>query len=229
MRAILLAAGFGTRLRPLTEKIPKCLVPIKGRPLLDIWLDNLIKNNIKPCLVNTHYLAKHVEHFIESSDYIDNVMLSHEEILLGTAATLTKNLDYFEGEDGMLIHADNYSLFCIRKFVEAHYKRPKDCFITALGFRTENPSACGIFRVNKDNIAIEFQEKNSKNIGNLANAAVYILSNEFQEIFKRDFSGAIDFSSEVLPSFVKNIFVHETKELFLDIGTTDNYIKANKS
>lgn len=229
MRAILLAAGFGTRLMPLTEKMPKCLVPIKGRPLLDIWLENLIKNNVKPCLINTHYLAEKVEYFIESSAYVDNVRLSHEEIILGTAATLAKNLDFFDGDDGMLIHADNYSKFSIENFVEAHYKRPKSCLITALAFRTENPSACGIYSVDNDNVVVDFQEKKSKYIGNLANAAVYILSKEFQEIFKRDYSNAVDFSNDVLPNFIKKIYVYETKELFIDIGTKSNYIKANLS
>ena len=229
MRAILLAAGFGSRLRPITDKTPKCLVPINGRPLLDIWLEVLIKNDVKPCLVNTHYLAKKVQNYIESSAYTEHVLLSHEEIILGTAGTLAKNIDYFESGDGMLIHADNYSQFSIKEFVEAHYQRPKECIITALAFRTDNPSACGIFKINKDNIAIEFQEKNNIDIGNLANAAVYILSSEFIEIFKRDFSDTNDFSSEVLPNFIKKIFVHETKELFLDIGTIDNYIKANES
>lgn len=67
MKAILLAAGFGTRLRPLTNHLPKCLVPIHGKPLLEIWLERLVAVGISACLVNTHYLADQVEDFIASS------------------------------------------------------------------------------------------------------------------------------------------------------------------
>mgnify|MGYP003956646267 CR=1 FL=1 len=65
MRAMLLAAGLGTRLQPITDKIPKCLVPIKGKPLLQIWLERLAQVGIGPFLINTHYLAEQVEAFIE--------------------------------------------------------------------------------------------------------------------------------------------------------------------
>ena len=64
MKAILLAAGFGTRLRPLTNNIPKCLVPIKGKALLEIWLDKLSDVGVKDFLINTHYLPEKVESFI---------------------------------------------------------------------------------------------------------------------------------------------------------------------
>ena len=64
MKTILLAAGFGKRLMPLTKDIPKCLVPIKGVPLLDIWLTRLVEFNLGPFLVNTHYLSSQVEAFI---------------------------------------------------------------------------------------------------------------------------------------------------------------------
>ena len=110
MRAILLAAGFGTRLMPLTANIPKCLVPIKGRPLLDYWLDRLTQAGIGPFLINTHYLSEHVAAFIQSSVYRDQVTLVNEAKLLGTAGTLIANLGYFGGKDGLLIHADNYCL-----------------------------------------------------------------------------------------------------------------------
>ena len=69
MKAILLAGGIGSRLRPITATIPKCLVPIHGQPLLDIWLEQLTAHDIGPFLVNTHYLPKQVEDFVEQSLY----------------------------------------------------------------------------------------------------------------------------------------------------------------
>jgi len=104
MKALLLAAGYGTRLRPLTEHLPKCLVPIKGQPLLGIWLEHLDAAGCGPFLVNTHYRAEQVAAFIEASPFRAQVTLTHEKHLLGTAATLLGNLDFFGGEDGLLIH-----------------------------------------------------------------------------------------------------------------------------
>ena len=75
MRAILLAAGLGTRLQPITNNTPKCLVPINGTPLLQIWLERLTAAGMGPFLVNTHYLADMVTAFVEGSTFKKNVLL----------------------------------------------------------------------------------------------------------------------------------------------------------
>ena len=67
MKALLLAAGLGTRLRPLTDRTPKCLVPVLGKPLLEYWLDMLLGGGIAEVLVNTHHLAEQVEAYREAS------------------------------------------------------------------------------------------------------------------------------------------------------------------
>ena len=159
MRAILLAAGYGTRLRPLTNTIPKCLVPINGRPLLEIWLERLTDAGIGPCLINTHFLAEQVDEFVRSSRYRDKVTLVHEERLLGTAGTLIANLDYFRLEDGLLIHADNYCLADFTAFAEAHVQRPADCVMTMMTFRSDSPSSCGIVELDEDGVVVGFHEK----------------------------------------------------------------------
>ena len=107
-RAILLAAGLGTRLRPLTLKMPKCMVDINGKPLLGNWLTKLENAGCEAVLINTHYLAEAVV------DYINNlqkgtmdIRIVQERELLGTAGTLIKNQNFFGKETGVLIHADN--------------------------------------------------------------------------------------------------------------------------
>ena len=94
MRAMLLAAGYGTRLRPLTNSIPKCLVPINGKPLLQIWLERLTAADIGPFVINTHHLAEQVRAFIAASPYRNEVTLVHEPELCGTAGTLIANLGF---------------------------------------------------------------------------------------------------------------------------------------
>ena len=228
MRALLLAAGLGTRLRPLTDTIPKCLVPIKGQPLLGIWLKRLTQSGISQFMINTHYLARQVETFIEESPYRDSVTLVHEHELSGTAGTLIANLDFFQGEDGLLIHADNYCLADLKAFQQAHQDRPTECLMTMMTFRTNYPYMCGIVELDERGVVIGFHEKVDQPPGNLANGAVYILSAELISLMGSEFSAVTDFSTEVLDRFLGRIFSYQTLEAFLDIGTQETYEKANK-
>ena len=76
MKALLLAAGLGTRLKPLTDIWPKCLMPIKGRPLLEYWLDTLQKLSINDVIVNTHYFSEYVKEFIEQTQFKNRVSIT---------------------------------------------------------------------------------------------------------------------------------------------------------
>src|SRR5688572_30374554 len=106
MRALLLAGGLGTRLRPLTDRIPKCLVPIHGKPLLEYWLDLLFQGGVETALVNTHYLPEPVRAFVEASHWRDRITLVHEDVLLGTGGTVLRNREFFGGEAFIVAHAD---------------------------------------------------------------------------------------------------------------------------
>ena len=228
MKAILLSAGLGNRLRPLTEKIPKCLVPINGKPILQIWLERLSVENIGPFLINTHYLPKQVNDFVSSSAFSSQISLVNEDSLLGTAGTLIKNIDFFNQKDGLLIHADNYCLADLKEFIIAHEKRPKKCLMTMMTFQTSTPSTCGIVEIDSDKVVIGFHEKVNNPPGNLANGAIYILSNELLKTLKNEMSRISDFSLDLLPKLIGKIFTYETSELFIDIGTNESYKKANR-
>lgn len=227
MRTILLAAGFGKRLMPLTKDIPKCLVPIKGVPLLEIWLTRLAEFNLGPFLINTHYKSNQVESYVKGSQYSNKVTIANESLLMGTAGTLVKNLDFFQGEDGLLIHSDNYCMANFNAFIDAHQNRPKECLLTMMTFRTNNPSACGIIKLNQKGIVTQFYEKVTNPPGNLANGAIYILSAELLVTIKKELSEAKDFSTEILNHLIGRIFTYETREIFIDIGTPEAYKKAN--
>jgi mannose-1-phosphate guanylyltransferase len=227
MRALLLAAGLGTRLRPLTSTIPKCLVPIKGQPLLDIWLDKLTRASIGPFLVNTHYLAEVVEAHVKASRYRDRVNLVHERELRGTAGTLIANLEFFQDEDGLLVHADNYCTADFRAFVRAHHERPPECLMTMMTFRTDDPPACGIVEIDARGVVVGFHEKVAAPPGNLANGAIYLLSRDLMHVFATEFAGVKDFSTEVLPRLIGRVYSHETNRVLSDIGTQRMYEHVN--
>ena len=227
MRAMLLAAGLGTRLRPLTDTIPKCLVPIKGRALLGVWLDRLSQVGVGPFLINTHYLPEQVQAFVASSPYRDKITLSHEKELLGTAGTLIANLQFFEGKDGILIHADNYCLTDFEGFIQAHSKRPSCCLMTMMTFRSDNPQSCGIVELDGRGIVVGFHEKIEKPPSNLANGAVYLLSAELLKLLDTKLNSVTDFSTQVLQHLIGRIYTYESREFFIDIGTPEAYRRAN--
>ena len=229
MRALLLAAGFGTRLRPMTYTIPKCLVTIKGKPLLEIWLERLTHAGIDNFLINTHYLPEKVVDYINTSKYSAQVCLVYEDNLQGTAGTLLNNLNFFKGEDGLFIHADNYCLADFVAFQNAHFMRPKECLLTMMTFRSDNPSSCGVVELDERGIVIGFHEKIINPPTNLANGAVYIFSAEFLNLYIEKFNFATDFSTEILSLLVGKIYSYETTEVFLDIGTPESYAKANSN
>jgi mannose-1-phosphate guanylyltransferase len=192
-----------------------------------VWLDRLTRAGIGPFLINTHYMAERVRAFIASSPHRDQVTLVHEETLLGTAGTLIANLGFFSGQDGLLIHADNYCLADFRAFVHAHERRPSFCVMTMMTFRAGAPSSCGIVELDARGVVVGFHEKVANPPGNLANGAVYILSAELLRSMTSELSTAKDFSTEVLPKLIGRVFTYETSEIFLDIGTPEAYSKAN--
>ena len=228
MRTFLLAAGLGTRLSPLTYNIPKCLVSIKGLPLLGIWLKRLTEANIGPFLINTHYLPEQVEAFIKASPYYEQVTLINEIELKGTAGSLIANLDFFQGEEGLIIHADNYCLADFTAFQRAHINRPAECLMTMMTFRTNNPSSCGIVKLDERGIVSDFYEKVDQPPGNLANGAIYILTPELLKKLGTDYHESKNFSTEIISRFIGQIYSYETLEIFIDIGNEDNYNKANR-
>jgi mannose-1-phosphate guanylyltransferase len=226
MRALLLAAGLGTRLRPITDTTPKCLVSIGNKPLLQIWLERLSEAGIGPFLINTHYLADQVRTFVEESPFQKRIKLVHEINLLGTAGTLIENLDFFQGEDVMLIHADNYCLADLTAFERAHMNRPLGCVMTMMTFRTDDPSSCGIVNCDERGVVIEYHEKVDNPPSNLANAAVYILTpaviNFIGGIRKEVSKDVIDFSTEVLPHLIDRIYTFHNEVYHRDIGNIES-------
>jgi len=229
MKTILLAAGFGTRLRPLTDTLPKCLVPIKGKPLLEVWLERLMYAGLNDFIINTHYLAEQVEFFINNSPFKNNCTLKNEVELLGTAGTLLANLEFIGQDECLLVHADNYCLADFKEFQNAHKNRPSNCLMTMMTFRTLDPSSCGIVEIDKESIVIAFHEKVNNPPGNLANGAIYILSSELINIIKERFMMVTDFSTEIIPNFLGRINTYETNRNFIDIGTIEALAKANEN
>ena len=228
MKALLLAAGLGTRLRPITYSIPKCLVPINGKPLIEYWLDMFYKYKFSSVMVNLHYLPDQVLSYLRESPYCNYVETVYEEKLLGTAGTLLKNKNFFEEDTIFFAHGDNLSIFDMNSFVEAHQSRPIDCEITMMTFKTDAPKSCGVVELDQNFIVRGFHEKIEEPPGNLANGAVYILEPSVFDFLISLGKEKIDFSTEVLPAYLGRIFTFFNGQYHRDIGTLDSYLKAKQ-
>jgi mannose-1-phosphate guanylyltransferase len=221
MKALLLAAGLGTRLKPLTDIWPKCLMPIRGRPLLEYWLGILHNSGINDVLVNTHYFSKYVEEFLGQSHFSNWVSSVYEIELLGTAGTIRNNIDFCKDSTILLAHADNWTCCDFSDFLQYHHnKRPKGTVMTMMTFTCPNPSTCGIVELDCNGVVVEFHEKVKNPPSKLANAAVYLIEPEVVEWIKKH-SKVTDFSTEVLPQFVGKIATWENKKIHRDIGTIE--------
>jgi len=228
MRAVLLAAGYGTRLRPITDHLPKCLVRIGEKPLLDYWLEMLTGAGVEKTLVNTHYLPEMVKNHITNSPFTSNVIIVHEHVILGTAGTLLRNKAFIASESVMLIHADNLSLFDVNAFIHAYEERGEGIDITMMTFTTDAPSTCGIVDLDQQGVVRGFYEKVENPPGNLANAAVYILSPTVIEFITSLGKEVIDFSTEILPNFIGRINTFHNGVYHRDIGTIESLEVARK-
>lgn len=227
MNALLLSAGYGKRLWPLTKNKPKCLIDIfEGENLLNLWIKKLIKLNVKKIIVNTHFKDNLIRNFIKQSKYKKKIQISYEKKILGTAGTLFKHKNLLKNNDLILIHSDNYCEDSLVKFLKAHQSRPKNCMISMLTFRTDNPKSCGIVKVDKKKIVKEFHEKKNYYKGNLANGAIYVISKKIYSDLKN--KKYFDFSKEVIPQYLNRIMSHETKSFYIDIGTPKNLKKTKK-
>ena len=220
LRALLLAAGFGTRLKPITNNLPKCLVEISGKPLLGRWILQLEALGCDSILLNTHYLSNLVMNYLNS--FPKNrlkINTSYEEKLKGTAGTLFDNIDFFEGYTGILLHADNVTNFDLRNLLKAHENRPKQCLLTMLTFNCDKPKNAGIIEKDSNDILVAFHEKVENPPSNCANAAIYIFDAEFIAWIKQLNFKPYDFSVDIIPLLLGKIFTYHTNDVYLDIGT----------
>jgi mannose-1-phosphate guanylyltransferase len=228
MRALLLAAGFGTRLRPLTDTVPKAMVDIAGRPLLDRWLAMLFTGGIERVLVNTHYLPPVIERYVRSSPWSGAVDLVDEPALLGTGGTLLANRPWFGQGPLLVTHGDNASDLDIAAFIEAHAGRPPNVMATMALFRTDSPSSCGIVVMDGERVIREFHEKKPDPPGNLANAAAFIFEPEIFAHLVAAGKGVIDLSAEIIPKLLGRIQGFEIDGYHRDIGTPESLEMARR-
>jgi mannose-1-phosphate guanylyltransferase len=225
VKAFLLAAGVGSRLRPVTDTIPKCMVAIDGRPLIDIWLDAFDAAGVEEVLVNLHYLPDAVRHHLAARTGSSAVRTVFEPELLGSAGTLAANRHWVDGEEMFLAcYADNLTDFDLRSLIQAHQEHGAIATLTA--FHSERPSAGGGMELDAAGMVIGFTEKPNRPVSDLVNAGMYAFHpGVLDEIGGRR---PRDIGCDLLPRLVGRARAIPVEGYFRDIGTIDAYQRAQQ-
>ncbi len=232
MKTFLLAAGLGTRLKPYTDTLPKCLIPIAGKPLLEIWFDHLRQFGVRDVLINTHHHAEQVTTFVQHYGFChDNMRIAihHEPVLLGSAGTLWYCRDFVDSqEDFMIIYADNLTNMNLQRFRDFHKTCRKSGAVLTMGlFHAPHPSACGIAEVDSNGRILDFEEKPEAPRSDLANAGIYMTSSEIFRYFPKMPSSpsgeVLDFGHHILPRLSGKMYGYPISGYLRDIGTLESY------
>ncbi len=225
MKAFLLAAGVGSRLRPITDATPKCMLVIEDRPLLDIWLDAFDRAGVHEVLVNLHHLPDAVRGHLAARAAPPAVRTFFEPELLGSAGTLLANRRWVDGEEFFLAcYADNLTDFDLRSLIGIH--RDHDAIATLAVFHSQQPSAGGVVELDAVGRVIGFVEKPSEPVSDLTNAGMYAFHpSVLDEI---DGEPPNDIGYDLLPRLVGRARAVPVEGYFRDIGSTDAYRRARE-
>jgi len=228
MKAVILCAGEGERLRPLTLTTPKPLLPIGGRPLVDHTIDWLRDHGVTELFINLHHLGERIEsHLGDGARFGVHITYSHETVIQGTAGGLRAfkhRLDgpFFVVYGDVLTHLDLDRL-------RADHERTGGIG-TLVAQRTGRPHDCDILEVDETRrITALHRAPGSFAYGDLGSAALYLLEPEILAFIPQ--GGAPDFVADVFSRALgagKRLYAYESDEELLDIGTPERYEDAQR-
>ncbi len=234
MKAFLLAAGKGTRLKPYTSVIPKCLIPIHGKPLLEIWIDLLERCGVSEILINTHHHADKVEHFLKriNPKVKPDITTLYEKELLGSGGTIWANSEVVINEKSFLIiYADNLTTIDIGRMIRQHeYYNALGGILTMGLIHAPVPQECGIVTLDNNQKIVSFIEKPDNPTSDLANGGIYVVAPEIFSFFPdnciKQTDSICDLAFHLFPQLVGKMYGYEIKEYLRDIGTIESYDAA---
>jgi mannose-1-phosphate guanylyltransferase len=223
LKAFLLAGGHGTRLRPLTDSIAKCLVPIQGRPLLDIWLDLCAHSGITDVLINLHARSQDIERHLKRKNSPVSVRLIHEERLLGSAGTLAANRNWIGSDPAFwILYSDVLTNTNLRRMSEFHSAHGD---LATLGlYQVPDPSRCGVTITDHRGVIVEFEEKPQIPRSNWVFSGLMVAGAGLFDLIPPCIPADIAF--HVLPRLLGRMRAYPITDYLLDIGTLANYERA---
>ena len=231
IKAMVMSAGVGSRLDPLTKFVPKPLVPIANRPVMDILFEKLASIGVKDVICNTYYLADKIIERYENNNSGINFNYIKEETLSGTAGGVKKCQSFFDKDSCFLVlSADGLSDADFKKGIEIHRNSNAIATIGIKRIPAEDVSHFGVVVTDENGFITEFQEKPSVKLAksNFINTGIYIFDYKiFDYIPENTF---YDFAKNVFPKLLKEHVINtfEVAEYWSDIGTLEQYKQSTQ-
>ena len=229
VKAVILAGGFGTRLRPLSCTRPKLLFPIGNKPLLDWTLKNLSKSDVDEVILAVNYMAEAFIHRYGTTAYGMKLHYSRETVPLGTGGPLKKAEDLIGHEEPFLaLNGDIFTTIDYAEVVKKH--KENDAIATIMLYEVEDPSRYGTVELTKNNRVVRFVEKPAKGKApsHLINAGIYVLEPEILDYIPT--GQRVSIEREVFPKLAtkKKLYAYNFEGLWMDIGRHEDYLRANQ-
>lgn len=226
MKAFLLAGGHGTRLRPLTDSVPKCLAPIRGEPLLDIWLDLCAGSGITEVLINLHAHSQVIERHLQRTKPPVSVRLIREDRLLGSAGTVAANRSWIGSDAAFwILYSDVLTNTNLRRMREFHSRHGG---VATLGlYQVPDPSRCGVALTDDAGFITEFEEKPQTPRSNWVFSGIMVAGSHLFDWIPPWVPA--DIALHVLPRLLGKMRAYRIHDYLLDIGTLPNYHKAQST
>lgn len=234
-RAIVLAAGKGERLAGITKEIPKPMIEIKSKPILEYNIEWLKKNNINEIYINLHHLPDMIKNYFGNGNkWGVKITYSYEPELLGTAGGVKKmarelfvSSYQLSDEAFLVLYGDNFYDYNLKELMDFHLKRGG---IATIGlYRKEGDlSQSGVVVLNEDGLVVRFIEKpkGGKTGSNLVNTGMYILEPEILSFIPDGFS---DFGKDIFPELIKSrmpVYGYIMQGVLIPVDTVELYQAA---
>ena len=229
MKAVVMAGGEGSRLRPLTIRRPKPMVPIVGKPVMEHILNLLKRHGITEVVVTVQYLASSIEDYFGNGSQLGmHITYSREDVPLGTAGSV-KNAEEQLTEPFLVISGDALTDYNLTEFI--NYHNEKKSMATLLLAHVHNPLEYGVIITNEDGHIAQFLEKPSwgEVFSDTINTGIYMLDPKIFSYFEKN--KQFDFSQELFPMMLKKgdpIYGYVAQSgYWCDVGNLSEYMRAN--
>jgi len=222
VKAVLLVGGMGTRLRPLTYRLPKPLLPVMGKPLIMHVIDS-IPREVDEVVVPVSYKKDVMEEYLLKSKPKRKITLVDEPKPMGTGGAVKNVEDHIDGQF-LVINGDSISSLDIGKFIKFH-RRKKGIASISL-WPVDDPTPYGVVDLDKDARIRRFQEKPKREeaFSNLINAGAYALEHEVLEYIGKGF---VSMEREVFPKILdKGMYGMKFDGYWIDCGRRENVLDA---
>jgi mannose-1-phosphate guanylyltransferase len=228
MKALVLAGGFGTRLRPLSCTRPKILFPIAEDLLMDWILKNLAKSEVDTVVLAVNYMAEQLVRYLGPTKYNLGILYSREQRPMGTGGAVKKAEAFLANDSFLMLNGDIITDLDFRRLVEFH--REKGGLATICLVQVDEPSRYGAVELDSESRILRFVEKPEPGMApsNLINAGIYILEPEIIEHIPE--GKKVSMEREVFPVLAENkqLYGFEGLSFWKDVGLPEDYLDANR-